>query len=85
MIEEKVHIKNLYKLKHIHDDLENQGFDYENKLLSKLLSGTMFENKHTKEYLNKLQQQFIWMIDSTLLIRNWWNYTIDKYSNNHNN
>jgi len=45
----------------------------------------MFGNKHVAEFLKKLQKSTTWLIDSTLLIRNFWNYTVDVYYNKHNN
>lgn len=85
MIEKKAHIEDLYILKHRHDSLEHIGYDYENNLYSKLLSNVMFGNKHVAEFLKKLQKSTTWLIDSTLLIRNFWNYTVDVYYNKHNN
>jgi len=85
MIEEKAHIKYLYDLKHRNDSYLHQGFDYENKLFNKILSNVMFGNDKLKTFLVYLQEKMVWMIDSNLLIRNWWNFTVSKYYNKHNN
>lgn len=85
MIKEKIYIKELYELKHKNDSTLHNGYDYENNLFKKLLSNVMFGNDMLKEFIMKLQVNVVWMIDSTLLIRNWWNYTVDKYCDNHNN
>jgi len=85
MIEKTNHIKELYNLNHINDDLLHIGYDYETKLFNNLLSRVMFKNKNLAEFLNILQKNVIWLIDSTLPIRNFYNYTVSKYYNNHNN
>lgn len=86
MIEERTHITELYELKHRNDSVDiNKGFDYENNLFKKMFSGLMFENEMLSGFLTLLQKNAVWLIDSTLLIRNWWNYTIDKTDNNHLN
>jgi len=85
MIEKKAHISELYELKHQNDSSEDNGFDYENNLFSKLFSNLMFGNKKMNYFLPLLQQNVVWMIDSTLVIRNFWNFTVDKYYNKHNN
>jgi len=86
MIEEKVHIKELYELSHRHDaPVTDNRFDYENKLFKKSLSGSMFKNETTNEYLMKLQEMQVWMLESVLVARNYWNYTVSKYYNKHTN
>ena len=85
MIEKRTQIPELYYIKHFSDSLKNTGFDYGNKLFEKTLSPVMFKGKKLRYFLPLLQQNTVWMIDSVLPIRNWWNYTVDKYYNNHNN
>lgn len=85
MIEEKPHIKYLYDLKHRNDSLKNNGSDYKKTLFKHIFSNVLFGNTKMQYFLPLLQENVIWMIDSTLLIRNWWNVTVDKYYNNHNN
>jgi len=84
MIEEKTQIKELYELKHRNDDIES-GYDYENNLFSNLFSNMMFGNNKTSKFLSLLQNNAVWMIESILPIRNFWNYTVGKYYNKHNN
>lgn len=84
-IEENNHITELYYMKHRKDDLKHTGFDYENKLFERTMSGMMFGNKTMSDFLKLLQKQAVWMIESTLVVRNFWNYTVDKYYNKHNN
>ena len=84
MIEKRAHITELYELKHRNDSL-NEGYDYENNLFNKLLSNVMFGNDMVKNFISKIQPSVVWMIDSVLPIRNFWNYTVDKYYDKHIN
>ena len=85
MIERVNQVRELYYIKHRNDKLKHTGFDYENKLFDRTLSKVMFDNDTTKQFLFYLQRQAVWMIDSTLVVRNFWNYTVPKYYNKHNN
>lgn len=85
MIEESKHIKELYYIKHRNDNLKNVGFDYENKLFQRTLSRMMFDNPILNNFLSLLQKQVVLMIESTLVVRNFYNYTVGKYYNKHNN
>ena len=85
MIEKERHIRELYDLKHRKDNLKNVGFDYENKLVEKMTSGYLLHNDTTYEFLEWLQKLSVNMIESNLILRNFWNYTVDKYYNKHNN
>ncbi|NPV12858.1 MAG: hypothetical protein HPY57_13890 [Ignavibacteria bacterium] len=85
MIERNKHINQLWYIKHRNDQLKHTGFDYENNLLKKLLSSQMFGNPNTAQFLSYLQGLLVWQIEATLVVRNFWNYTVDKYYNKHNN
>jgi hypothetical protein len=85
MIEEQNHIKELYELNHRHDFNSDKRFDYENNLYKKSLSHYIFGNDITNDFLTKLEKMSVWMFESTLVIRNFWNYTVPRYYNNHRN
>lgn len=84
MIEKDMQVKELYELKHMNDNIES-GFDYEEGLLRTTFSNVMFQNDMTNTFLNKIKSLFIYMIESNLVARNWFNYTVSKYYNKHNN
>jgi hypothetical protein len=84
MIEKDMQIKELYELKHMNDKIES-GFDYEEGLLRTTFSNVMFQNDTTNTFLNKLKSLLIYSIESNLVARNWFNYTVSKYYNKHNN
>jgi len=84
MIEKDVQIKELYELKHMNDKIES-GFDYEEGLLRTTFSNVMFQNQMTNDFLNKIKSLFIYTIESNLVARNWFNYTVSRYYSKHNN
>lgn len=84
MIEKDLHIKELYELKHINDKIET-GFDYEENLIKNSFSNVMFQNQKTFDFLNKIKPLLLYTIESNLIARNWFNYTVSKYYNKHNN
>ena len=84
MIEKDMQVKELYDLKHMNDKIES-GFDYEEGLLRTSFSNVMFQNDMTNTFLNKIKSLLIYMIESNLVARNWFNYTVSKYYNKHNN
>jgi hypothetical protein len=84
MIEKDLQIKELYELKHMNDKIES-GFDYEEGLLRTSFSNVMFQNKMTNDFLNKIKSLLIYTIESNLIARNWFNYTVSRYYSKHNN
>ena len=84
MIEKDMQIKELYDLKHINDKIET-GFDYEDGLMEKSLYNLMFQNETTSTFLDKLKKLLVYTIESNLIVRNFFNYTVHKYYNKHNN
>ncbi len=85
MLDRESQIKELYDLKHINDNETHTGFDYEKNLMSKSLSNVMFQNETTREFINKIKPMYLNMIESNLIIRNFFNYTVPKYYNKHSN
>jgi hypothetical protein len=84
MIEKDMQIKELYELKHMNDKIES-GFDYEDGLLRTSFSNVMFQNDMTNTFLNKIKSLLIYTIESNLIARNWFNYTVSLYYSKHNN
>jgi hypothetical protein len=85
MIEEKVNIKEVYNLKHINDNEIHTGYDYQTNMTRRLMSEVMFRNPNLNEFITKLQDQMVWMLESTLVMRNFFNHVVGKYYNRHNN
>ena len=85
MIQEEKHITELRNVKHRKDDLKYTGFNYEENLYRRTLSSVMFDNPILNEFLTRLQKQTILMLESTLVVRNFWNYTVPRFYNKHPN
>jgi hypothetical protein len=84
-IDRERHIKEIYDLHHINDKLLNEGFDYKNNLYNKILSNVLFKNDLLANFLIRLQKGSVWMIDSVLVFRNMFDFSVDKYYDKHNN
>lgn len=84
MIEKDIQIKELYELKHINDNIQS-GYDYEDGLIKQTFSNVMLQNNMTYNFLNKIKDLLIYSIESNLVAKNWFNYTVSKYYNKHNN
>lgn len=71
-------------MRHRKDNIE-RGYDYEKNVFRKTLSNVMFKNPNLADFLEQLRVPLVMMIDSVLIIRNFWNYTNDKYFDRYNN
>ena len=85
MLDKECHVNELWYIKHRKDKLKHTGSDYQNNILPRTLSHVMFENPLLCDFITEFQKLTILMIDSNLVIRNFWNYTVSKYYDKHNN
>ena len=76
-------LKELFELKHRHDNNENDAFDIENNILKKTLSNFIFTNDTMNEFLLKMQRVYFLWFDQINILRNLKNWSVDKYYNNH--
>jgi len=79
--------KNLYK-KSLEDKVnrKNLGFDYhqEDIILKKTMMPRMFLNENVKGFLSYVNNVMVNNIDAVKIIRNFFNYTVDKNDTNVN-
>lgn len=85
MIEKEKHIKELWYINHRNDELKYTGFNYEEKLFKRIFSNLMFDNPTLNEFMLQLQKMSVLMLESTLVVRNFWNYTVPRFYNKHPN
>lgn len=85
MIERESQIKEIYDLKHRKDDDPNIHFDYENELINKTMPEYIRRNDTVNDFTNLFKNLLVWGIESQLILRNFYNYTVDKYYNKHSN
>lgn len=75
-------IKELYDLKHQHDDYP-KGFNYFDNVLKKSLSPFIYNNPNVEGFLLKLEPLVANFFDKMNIIKNWKNWYVDKYKNDH--
>jgi hypothetical protein len=85
MLDKESHVNDLWYANHRKDNLKHTGSNYQEKLFERTISHVMFENDTLNEFLIQFQKLAVMMIDSNLVIRNFWNYTVSKYYDKHNN
>ena len=73
----------LYHMKHLHDD-NDQFVDYENKILTSSLSPYMYNNELMNNWLTRMQPLVGMLFDKMNIMKNFKNYTVDKYYYQHN-
>ena len=83
--EKNVHISELYDLNHRHDKELHNAETYKDRILEKSLSKNIYQNDKTAGFLDKLQPMVVQMISSNVILRNWFNWTVSKYYDRHNN
>ena len=85
MIEKESQVKELYELKHRNDNELHTHYDYESSFIKKTMSKYIYGNDTMNEFLKYMSGLFVWLIESVLPIRNFSNYTVNKYYNRHSN
>lgn len=83
MLDKELSIKEMYDIRHKHDNNPNRGFDYENNMFKKTLSPVMLRNENNSGFISYLQDMMVTLFESTLEIRNLFNYSVSKYYNGH--
>jgi hypothetical protein len=78
MLYDRTQLPELNYMKHRHDD-NNEYVDYESMLLDSSLSPYMFQNNVMNGFLTSLQTLTSIVFDQMNVMKNWKNYTVDKY------
>lgn len=82
-IEESVQIPEMYILRHKHDNIKNDGYNYQDNLLPRTLSPVLYKNNTMSEFLKYLNNMTVIMIDTIMPVRNIFFYSHNKYFNGH--
>jgi len=85
MLEEKSQIKELYDFKHRNDSNVNRGYNYEEKFVENLTSSYLRGNDINYTFLKQMERYYIISLESILPLRNFYNFTVNKYFNKHRN
>jgi len=81
LIEDK-EIKELYDLKHRNDNYP-KGYNYFDKVLKNSITPFLYNNPNVSGFLSYLEPMVAHLFDRVNLIRNWKNWYVDKYKNDH--
>ena len=82
MLFERKDLPELHFLKHRHDD-EELYVDYESKILDSSLSPYMYKNNLMNSWLKKMQPLVSLLFDQMNVMKNFRNWTVDKYYYKH--
>jgi hypothetical protein len=82
MLYDERQLKELNRLKHMHDSNKEYA-DYEKTILKNSLSSNIFKNDLMNSFLNKLQPLLSKLFDQMNIIKNFQNYMVDKYYYKH--
>jgi hypothetical protein len=84
MYYEEQSLPELHYMKHRWDDDKNY-VSYQDNILNKTLSPYLFNNDLMNNFLQKLQRPVSILFDNFNIIKNFKNYTVDKYYYKHKN
>lgn len=73
----------LYYLKHKNDNLLHRHFPWENNLLRNTTTPYMWKNPNMNTFLSKIEIQLVLMVEQLNVARNFFNFTVNKYYNDH--
>lgn len=83
LIEQSSEIPEMYQVRHKHDAMLNDGFDYTANMLKRSLSPVIYANDNNEAFLDKLNNMLVCMVDSILPTRNIFFHSHSKYFNGH--
>jgi hypothetical protein len=82
-LEKDIQIAELYDINHRWDSKTNRHYPWENNLLQITTSSYLWMNPNMNEYLTKIQKILVLMLEQMNYARNFFNFTVHKYYNDH--
>ena len=82
-LERDIQIGELYDLNHRYDSKTNRHFPWENSLLQNATTSYIWLNPNMNEYLLKIQKISVFILEQMNFARNFFNFTVHKYYNDH--
>lgn len=82
-LEKERQLPELYDLKHRFDNLPNRHFPYEDTILRNTTSPHISKNPVMANFILKLERIVSLMVEQNVLVRNYFNYTVSKYYDDH--
>lgn len=83
MIERITKHDEVYQAEHRWDNDLNRHYDWENNVMQRSTSGVMRTNEVSGEFVRGLNPLMTLLIDYPVYVRNWKNWRVDKYYNDH--
>lgn len=82
-LDKKLHIRELYELKHRNDNQQYSATNVEDNIYKKNLSGHLFENNILEKFILLLQPLSYLMINNMFIMKNFKNFLVSKYYDKH--
>lgn len=83
MLEKKSHIPELYDLKNRNNNEIHKHYDYDSDLLEKMFPPMILKNPTNYEFLSKMKELWLYMYESALYVKNFYNYTVPRNYDRH--
>jgi len=85
MLYDKQYIPELNAFYHKNDDVKKNYVDYQNQILDKTLSPYMYSNSMMSSFLTQLNPMISLFFDQFNILKNYKNFTVNKYYYKHTN
>lgn len=82
-LEKDRQILELYEMKHRHDSKTYRHFPWEKNLLKKTTTPYIWQNNNMYDFLLKIEKISVLILEQMNVARNFFNFTVDKYYNDH--
>ncbi len=82
-LQKDLEISELYDLKNRYNSNTNRHFPWEDSLLKKTTTTYIWKNTNMNEYLSKIEKMLVLMVEQMNYARNFLNFTVHKYYNDH--
>jgi hypothetical protein len=82
-LEKDKQIQELYFLKHKHDNMLHKGYNWQDNILKKTTTPFIWKNPVMHTFLSKIEKMLSLMVEKISVARNFFNYTVPKYYDEH--
>lgn len=83
IIEESSQIPEMYNLRHKHDVILNDGYNYTDNALIRSMTPVIFNNPNLGNFMEKLNKMYVALIETVLPVRNIFYWSHNRYFNGH--
>lgn len=83
MIERLTQHEEIYQARHRWDNLPNRHYDWEDNAMRRSTSGVIRTAENSGAFVRGLDPQVTLLIDTPVVVRNWRNWRVEKFYNDH--